>query len=179
MKGLSSFFARLGVATRAFSSVLKSPSVAQAVGEVVDGAAPGVGADVGRESLRAADPTSALQLLGLLQKDGRLIDFLEQDLTNYSDADIGAAVRVVHEGCRRVLVERFRIEPVLAQAEGSRVTLEVGFDAAAVQPIGELLGEPPFTGTLVHRGWRVAEARLPKVASGHDCRVLTPAEVEL
>jgi hypothetical protein len=182
LKGLSSFMVRARLALRVLWQTLKDPAFGEAVAELMP-AAEGASRD-GQElssgdRLRAVDPTSALQLLGLLQRDGRLIDFVEQDVARYTDAEIGVAVRVVHEGCRKVLAERFRIEPVLAQAEGSGVTLEAGFDAAAIQPTGELVGEPPFAGTLVHRGWRATAVRLPKVAAGHDCHVLAPAEVEL
>jgi hypothetical protein len=182
LRGLSSFIARARLAARVAWQTLKNPVFGEAVAELMPaagGRSPDAADLPAGDRLRAVDPTSALQLLGLLQRDGRLIDFLEDDVAHYTDAEIGAAVRVVHEGCRKVLAERFRIEPVLPQAEGSGVTLEPGFDAAAIQPTGELVGEPPFKGTLVHRGWRAAAVRLPKVAAGHDCRVLAPAEVEL
>jgi hypothetical protein len=129
--------------------------------------------------LNEAPPDSALVLLGLLQKEGRLLDFLQEPVTSYSDQEIGAAARVVHEGCQRVLNDYVSIEPVREEAEGSRVTLSAGFDAAAVRPIGNVIGEPPFTGALVHRGWRADEIRLPKVTSGRDVSILAPAEVEL
>ncbi len=129
--------------------------------------------------LQVAPPDSALVLLGLLQKEGRFVDFLQEPITSYSDQEIGAAARVVHEGCQRVLKDYVSIAPVRSEAEGSRVTLEPGFDAAAVRPIGNVLGEPPFTGSLVHRGWRAAEVRLPKVAGSRDVSILAPAEVEL
>ncbi len=129
--------------------------------------------------LQEAPPDSALVLLGLLQKEGRFVDFLQEPITSYADQEIGAAARVVHEGCQRVLKDYLSIAPVRSETEGSRVTLERGFDAAAVRPIGNVVGEPPFTGALVHRGWRAAEVRLPKVAGSRDVSILAPAEVEL
>jgi hypothetical protein len=129
--------------------------------------------------LHEAPPDSALVLLGLLQKEGRFVDFLQEQITGYSDNEIGAAARVVHEGCQRVLKDYLSITPVRTEAEGSRVTLERGFDAAAVRPIGNVVGEPPFTGSLVHRGWRADAVRLPKVTSSRDVSILAPAEVEL
>lgn len=129
--------------------------------------------------LRAPTPDSALQLLNLFQREARLIDFAHENLTSYSDADIGAAARVVHEGCARVLREHFTIEPVRSEAEGSRVTLAEGFDAASVRLTGNVVGKAPFTGTLSHRGWRAAKVTLPQLAESHDARVLAPAEVEL
>jgi hypothetical protein len=129
--------------------------------------------------LQDAPPDSALVLLGLLQKEGRFVDFLQEDVTRYSDEEIGTAARVVHQGCQRVLSEYLSIAPVRDEAEGARVTLPKGFDPAAVRPTGNVVGEPPFTGALVHRGWRAVDVRLPKVASSRDVRILAAAEVEL
>jgi hypothetical protein len=86
---------------------------------------------------------------------------------------------VVHEGCRKVLREHFSIQPLRSETEGSRVTLPEGFDAAAVRVTGNVVGKAPFTGTLSHRGWRVADTRLPKLAAGHDAAIVAQAEVEL
>ncbi len=130
-------------------------------------------------TLQSAGPDSALVLLGLLQKEGRLIDFLQEDVTGYSDAEVGTAARVVHQGCRRVLQEHLSIEPVRGEAEGTWITLAAGFDPATVRPTGNVVGDPPFTGALVHRGWRATEVRLPQVASTRDVRILAAAEVEL
>ncbi len=129
--------------------------------------------------LQDAPPDSALVLLGLMQKEGRFVDFLQEDISNYSDQEIGSAARVVHQGCQRVMSEYLSIAPVRDESEGSRVTLAKGFDPAAVRPTGNVVGDPPFTGALVHRGWRAVDVRLPKIASGHDVSILAAAEVEL
>ncbi|MEX3853090.1 DUF2760 domain-containing protein [Paraburkholderia sp. BR10923] len=129
--------------------------------------------------LKEATPDAALQLLGLLQRDARFIDFVEEDIKAYSDADIGAAARLVHEGCRATLREHFTIRPVRDEAEGSRVTLPAGFDASSVRLTGNVVGSAPFSGSISHRGWRVDEVRLPKLADGHNAKVIAPAEVEL
>ena len=129
--------------------------------------------------LREAAPDGALQLLGLLQREARFIDFIQEDVAAYADADVGAAARVVHEGCRKVLRDNFTISPVRSEAEGSRITLAEGFDAAAIRITGNVVGQPPFKGSITHRGWRVEETRLPKLASGHELRIVAPAEVEL
>ncbi|MBP6598800.1 MAG: DUF2760 domain-containing protein [Giesbergeria sp.] len=129
--------------------------------------------------LQLASETAALQLLGLLQREARFIDFVEEDIAAYSDADIGAASRVVHEGCRKVLREHFTLAPVRSESEGQRLTLPAGFDAAANRITGNVVGQAPFTGTLAHRGWRAAETRLPQLAPGHDATVLAQAEIEL
>jgi hypothetical protein len=125
------------------------------------------------------DPTSALQLLAILQREGRLLDFLQDDVAAYSDAEIGAAARVVHQGCKRGLADYVEIVGVRAEAEGAPVLLEAGFDAARTRVTGNLVGEPPFRGTLAHHGWRVTKIRLPRLAGGHDPRIVAPAEVEV
>jgi hypothetical protein len=130
-------------------------------------------------TLKEATPDAALQLLGLLQRDARFIDFVEEDIKGYSDADIGAAARLVHEGCRATLREHFTIRPVRDEAEGSRVTLAEGFDATSIRLTGNVVGKAPFNGSISHRGWRVDEVRLPKLTGSHNAKVIAPAEVEL
>ncbi|MFL9886373.1 DUF2760 domain-containing protein [Paraburkholderia agricolaris] len=130
-------------------------------------------------TLKEASPDAALQLLGLLQRDARFIDFVEEDIKSYSDADIGAAARLVHDGCRATLREHFTIRPVRDEAEGSRVTLAEGFDATSVRLTGNVVGKAPFNGSISHRGWRVDEVRLPKLTESHNVKVVAPAEVEL
>lgn len=130
-------------------------------------------------TLKEATPDAALQLLGLLQRDARLIDFVQEDIAAYGDADIGAAARLVHEGCRKVLKEHMTLAPVRTESEGARITLPAGFDAAQVRLTGNVVGQAPFTGTLSHRGWKVTELRLPQLAEGHDASIVAQAEVEL
>ncbi len=127
----------------------------------------------------APDPTPALRLLSLLQREGRLIDFLEQDVSSFPDADIGAAARLVHEGCRKALRAHATIEPVRSEPEGAAVTLAAGFDADAVKLVGEVRGEAPYRGVLRHRGWRASRLELPRLVGQHDANVLAPAELEL
>ncbi|WP_321815251.1 MULTISPECIES: DUF2760 domain-containing protein [unclassified Paraburkholderia] len=130
-------------------------------------------------TIEEASPQSALQLLGLLQRNARFVDFVEEDIAGYADADIGAAARLVHEGCRATLREHFTIRPVRTEAEGSRVTIAEGFDATAIRLTGNVVGAAPFNGTISHRGWRVEDVKLPKLVKSHDAKVLAPAEVEL
>jgi len=126
-----------------------------------------------------ADVDAALQLLALLQRESRFVDFLQEDIAAYSDADVGGAARLLHGGARKVLQDTFDLEVVRTEAEGSRLTLPAGFDAAAVRVTGNVVGQPPFTGTLQHKGWRATAVRLPALTEGHDTRVIAPAEVEL
>jgi hypothetical protein len=188
-----SFFQRLGLAFGAFSAVLGdagfaarfaalrsgAPSAAPPPAAASASAPVPAPAPAPAPALKTLDSDAALQLLALLQREARLIDFTREDLASYEDAQIGAAARLVHEGCAKVLREHFDIVPVRTEDEGSRVTLPAGFDAAAVRLTGNVTGSAPFTGSLAHRGWRAAEVRLPKLADGHDARVLAPAEVEL
>ncbi|MFI3184737.1 MAG: DUF2760 domain-containing protein [Methylococcaceae bacterium] len=129
--------------------------------------------------LKEATPDAALQLLGLLQQEARFIDFIKEDITAFSDADIGNAARVVHEGCNKALNEHFTLAVVRNEQEGSKITLPQGFDAATVRLTGNIIGTAPFTGTLVHKGWQVTSIRLPKLTLSHNAAIVAPAEVEL
>ncbi|MCQ8103749.1 DUF2760 domain-containing protein [Methylomonas sp. SURF-2] len=129
--------------------------------------------------LKEATPDAALQLLSLLQKEARFIDFIKEDVSAYSDAEIGAAARVVHQGCGKAIDEHFTLAPVSQDQEGSRVSLHKGFDAASFRLTGNIVGEAPFSGTLVHKGWRVTDLRLPKLTEGHNASIIAAAEVEL
>lgn len=124
-------------------------------------------------------PQAALRLLGLLQREGRLIDFLQDDVTSYPDQDVGAAARVVHSGCKKALQAYIKLEPVLSQKEGDPITVEKGFDPGKIRLTGNVVGEPPFKGSLAHHGWRAAEFKLPEIPPGQDPAIIAPAEVEL
>jgi hypothetical protein len=121
-----------------------------------------------------------LRVLAVLQRDGRLVDFLEEDIDPYSDAQVGAAVRDIHRGCRKSLRDYLTLEPVLSAAEEERVTVPADFDPAAIRLIGNVNGSPPFQGVLKHHGWRVKAVHLPVLPAARDeSSVLAPAEVEL
>ena len=120
-----------------------------------------------------------MQLLGLLQKEARFIDFIEEDIAAYSDADIGIAARVVHEGCSKAIKEHFTLAPVRSEAEGNKITLQHGFDASTVRLTGHIVGNAPFTGSLIHKGWQVTSVRLPKLTQGYNAAIIAAAEVEL
>ena len=128
---------------------------------------------------RFDDPTTALQLLAILQREGRFIDFLQEDVAAFSDAEVGGAARVVHAGCKRALADYITLEPVRGEAEGAAVVLDRGFDSGRTRLTGNVVGEAPFKGKLTHHGWVVKAIKLPTLASGHDPKVIAPAEVEL
>ena len=120
----------------------------------------------------------AAQLLALLQRDGRLVDFLMEDLGAYSNEQVGTAVRDVHRGCRQVLDKYAALAPVFDAAEGSTVTVDAGTDAARVKVVGNAAGSPPFRGVLQHRGWEVTRLELPHLpATGRT--IVAPAEIEV
>lgn len=130
-------------------------------------------------ALQSASPDAALQLLALLQQDARFIDFINEDLAGFSDAEIGAVARVVHEGSKKTINHYFRLSNIRTEAEESRVSIAAGFNPAELRLTGNLVGSGPYNGTLVHRGWKVTNVQLPKLAPHHDTSIITPAEVEL
>jgi hypothetical protein len=121
---------------------------------------------------------AALRLLAALQEEGRLVDFFSEDIGPYSDEQIGAATRGIHESCRKALRSAITVEPVMTGQEGATVTVPAGFDPAAIRLVGAVSGTPPFTGVLKHAGWRATSVNLPK-RSGQDPQVIAPAEVEI
>src|SRR5207237_8362442 len=112
-----------------------------------------------REPVRAA-PDAALHLLAQLQREGRFIDFCEEEIASFSDAEVGAAARTVHGGCRKVLRSAVVLQPVRTDAEGTEVTVAEGFDPASLRLTGNVVGHPPFRGTLRHHGWKAASVKL-------------------
>jgi hypothetical protein len=139
------------------------------------------------ETKKAAPPPSppkpttdaAVQLLSLFQREGRLVDFLREDIQPYDDSQIGAAVREIHKACRQVLTEHLTLEPVLNGQEGDEVTVPKGFDPSAIRLTGNVSGEPPFHGSLRHAGWRTTQVKLPAQPAGQDPKIVAPAEVEI
>lgn len=190
---LPSFFTRFALAFVLFWRLLFNPELAQKVLPVHRGepALPS-GLPPARETVEPEAPVKApevaaapmphaagLYVLSLLQREGRLVDFLQEEVAPFSDAEVGAAARVVHEGCRKALRQLVDLAPVYAEDEGARVTVQPGYDAQRIQLTGNVAGQPPHVGELKHRGWTVTAQRFPEVAPAVDVRVLAPAEVEL
>lgn len=122
---------------------------------------------------------AAVRVLSVLQAEGRLLDFLSEDIDGYGDADVGAAVRDIHKGLRKALRDHFPVVPVRSEDEDARLTVPEGFDPAQIRLVGNVVGKPPFSGRLKHKGWKVTAVHLPRVATGDAAFVVTPAEVEL
>jgi hypothetical protein len=132
-----------------------------------------------RKSLQTS-PQTAVQMLAILQREGRLVDFLQEDLRPYSDDQVGAAVRSIHQGCRAALLEHVDLKPIVEDAEGAEITVPPAFDPEAIRLTGNVSGDPPFKGILRHHGWRVMRLDLPQVTAPRQKGwVLAPAEVEI
>jgi hypothetical protein len=122
-----------------------------------------------------------VSFLAMLQARGRLVDFLMDDIDAYGDAQVGAAARVVHAGCKAALVDHFRISPVRTESEGATVQVAAGYSPDEYRLLGKISGPAPFSGVLVHHGWKTDAVNLPRVLRNSTDRLPTiaPAEVEL
>lgn len=182
------FFERLQIAIRFFSRALGDGAFASRADAFMDGsgsveAKPEPARPVVLPAAVELTPerahASALALLSMLQREGRFIDFLQDEVSAYPDADVGAAARIVHTGCRKALAPCLTLEPAIKQAEGDPVTVAPGFDAQRVRLTGNVSGNPPFSGSLKHHGWIATSVKFPATSPNLDPRVLAPAEVEL
>lgn len=122
---------------------------------------------------------SHVRLLALLQQSGRLIDFFKEDIRDFTDAQIGAAVRQIHQDCSKSLEELVTIRPLMPEKEGSTITIPKGYDPAAIKILGKVKGEPPYTGTIIHQGWKVHKLSLPQKMGEQASEVICPAEIEV
>jgi hypothetical protein len=120
-----------------------------------------------------------LHSLSVLQRDGRLLDFLDEDLSVYDDGQIGAAVRSIQEDCKKTMKKYIDPKPVIQGEEGESVTIEPGFDIDAITLVGNVSGEPPFQGILKHRGWKAGKKDLPRLSDIQNPDIMTPAEIEI
>jgi hypothetical protein len=120
-----------------------------------------------------------LYLLSLLQREGRLLDFLSENLDLYEDDQIGAAVRSIHQNCKKVIDKNLSPRPVVDRNEGEEITVEPNFDPNAIKLTGNVTGDPPFKGVLRHKGWQTQKLDLPTLSSGQDSKIIAPAEVEI
>ncbi|ETX11578.1 hypothetical protein MUS1_09920 [Marinomonas ushuaiensis DSM 15871] len=135
--------------------------------------------EVAAPILDTVNEDGAHQLLQLLQQEARFIDFLQESIDDYADADVGAAARQIHSGCAKVLNQHFTIDVVNSASENSRVEIPAGYDAKQIKLEGRVEGSGPYAGTLIHPGWKVTDTRLPKVTNTENLTILAPAEVEV
>jgi hypothetical protein len=166
---------RISYAWRCFFSILIRAQIPQDIGLEL-----GKMQTAGPEEVeRKPDYDRAIQMLALLQREGRLVDFLAEDVAPYPDAQLGAAVRSLHESCQQALERYVKLEPIITSEEDHPVTVQPGFDPASIKVIGNITGKPPLQGLLRHRGWRATEVNLPSLPDGAGRAVVAPAEVEI
>ncbi|MFT5675404.1 MAG: hypothetical protein ACI808_001335 [Paraglaciecola sp.] len=132
-----------------------------------------------KPELDLTEPQSALQLLSVMQKEGRLIDFINQEVNDFSDDQVAAAARVVHAGVKSAITQYVQFAPVSESPEGETISLAEDFDKNEYRLTGNIVGTGPFSGTLVHKGWKVTSLNFPLLAKNTDLHVVAPAEVEL
>ncbi|MFL6215894.1 MAG: DUF2760 domain-containing protein [Blastocatellia bacterium] len=176
------FGKRISYAFKSFFAILSSGALPRDVShELIEPPAQAAPSPTIEEPIapRVESSDRAVQMLAILQRDGRLIDFLTEDIAPYSDAQIGAAVRDLHESCRQSLLKYVQLEPIIASEEGQAVTVQEAIDPASIKLIGNVTGKPPLRGTLRHRGWRASRVNLPPLADGAGRTVVAPAEVEI
>jgi hypothetical protein len=175
MDPLIAFFRRIGLAFVAFFLVLFNREFAARVASLRQRRPTLEPSPSGRSE----DSAEGLQVLAMLQREGRFVDFLQEDLASFSDSEVGAAARAVHDGCRKMLSAYLKLEPIFQEPEGMSIVVADGFDPTSVRLTGNVVGTPPFKGSLKHHGWRAREVRLPRPPEGLDPSILAPAEVEI
>lgn len=122
---------------------------------------------------------SHLRLLALLQQTARFVDFFKEDISSFDDAQVGAAVRKIHQDCSKTLEEFVTIRPIMEEQEGAKINIPKGYDPLKIKVVGNVKGEPPYAGTLVHKGWKVHKRSLPKQTIELSSEILQPAEIEI
>jgi Domain of unknown function (DUF2760) len=172
------WWSRVGMALSAFFRILFDGRQAAAWSRFLSSGEEAPAAVVS-EPVASGAPDAALLLLSLLQGEGRFVDFVQQDITAFPDADVGAVARVVHDGCRKVLRAHVQIAPIRSEPEGQPVTLEPGFDPSRVKLTGNVRGNGRMQGVLRHRGWQASDVHLPTLVDRAGTGVLCPAEVEM
>lgn len=176
---MTGFSTRISFAFRALFSLLFEGVIPQDILQALDDSKPSAAPKVATPQTASESSDRAVQMLALFQRDGRLVDFLTEDISPYPDGQLGAAVRSIHASCREVLDRYLKLAPVLDSDEDQPVTVPAGFDSAAIKLVGNVTGEPPIRGLLRHRGWRVTDVTLPTLPQGPGRTIVAPAEVEV
>ena len=161
---------RLLIALKAFFMALKNPLFAEKLLAAKSQEA---------KPLPASGDYSHLRLLSLMQESSRFVDFLKEDLSAFDDAQVGAAVRKIHEECGNCLEDLVTVRPIMEEMEGARITIPQGYDPSKIKVVGKVKGQPPYSGILVHKGWKAHKRSLPKAIGDQVADVICPAEVEV
>ena len=154
-----------GPACKAFLNVLKNGEPKVVVPEPV---------------IAAPLRSEAITLLAALQREARLVDFLMEPLDGCTDQQIGAAVRDIQKDSRTVLTRMFALKPVRTEQEGTNITVPAAFDASEFKLTGQVSGDAPYTGELMHSGWNASEVNVPEWnGSASTASIVAPVEVEV
>ena len=176
---------RILLAIRVFFLILFNGAVAEQVAKAIErkeapAEAPPAPPAKKPPAPKPAARSEAVTLLAALQREARFVDFVQEPLAGYTDAQIGAAARDVHRDCGAVLARMFALRPAVTEEEGKDVEVPAGFDAGRWRLTGNVTGSPPFRGRLVHPGWEAAACELPTWSgNAAAARIIAPAEVEL
>lgn len=182
---------RILLAFRVFFAVLFNGETASRVRGALTGPAPATRPeppapvppkqeDRPRPEPRRPVQSEAISLLATLQREARLLDFLMEDLSGYTDDQVGAAVRAIHQDAGKVVNRLFAPEAVITAEEGAAVEVPKGFDAARYRLTGKVTGEAPFRGTLRHHGWQASRCEIPQFTGSESAaKTIAPAEVEI
>lgn len=154
------------LAFKAFFKALKDPKKAESFVE-------------DKKQIEMPSDPAHLRLLSYLQQNGRLIDFLKEDLTSFTDTQVGAAVRKIHQDCKQTLEELVTIRPLKEENEGASIHVPKGFNPSEIKVVGKIKGEPPYTGILIHKGWKAHKRSLPKKTDEYSGDIICPAEIEV
>ena len=177
------FSTRVSYAFRCFFAILSKGEIPQDIARELitslSASSAKVPARAAAEKVSDDSVDRAVQVLSLFQRDGRLVDFLAEDVSLYPDSQLGVAVRTIHDSCRQVLERYVKLEPIISGEEDQPVTVPSGMDPAAIKLVGNVVGEPPVRGVLRHRGWKVKEVNLPSLPQGTGRKIVAPAEVEI
>ena len=183
----------VGLAFRVFFKTMFSAEVARRVRSALDGE-PLPKISTGAKSLHPPPqpkvPVSppepppkrseAVTLLAALQREARLVDLVQQPLTQFSDEQIGAAARGVLGDSAAVLARFFSLKPVLSENEGDQVSVPTGYDPGRYKLSGNVVGNPPYSGKLAHAGWEATTVNLPTwTGNKASSNIIAPAEVEI
>ena len=174
---------RIGLAIRVFFRVLFDAALAERLRPLLAGeaaAAPIAQPAEPKPAKAAPARNDALNLLAMLQREARLVDFIQEPIADYGDAQIGAVVRDVHRDCAAVLKRVFALMPIREEPEGTTIELVGDFDAARYRLTGQVPDNPPFRGALAHHGWQATQCVLPEWTGTESAALLiAPAVVEL
>ncbi len=160
------------------AALMKKHTIQQAKPAKAD-ISPKKSAEAEKKARERSDQRFFLHLFSVLQREGRLMDFLSEDMEEYEDEEIGAAVRSIQENCKKAMTKYISAQPVVEEEEDDEITVPPGFDPNMIKLTGNVTGEPPFRGVVRHRGWKARKIEMPALSGDRDPAIIAPAEVEI